>query len=253
MKIEYKKDYTVTYTDVDLKAQLSLISCLELAQNMVTDYFGSFQNDNLTLTNKYNAVWVYSKTKVHFWKKPIWRDELNIRTVASKIKPIRINLETVFNDKNKENLFTVIQETCVIDLDKRKAKKLNSINYPLDMEMEMPIFNDDFQKINESFEKNDFVYEQKLFSSDIDYSKHTNNVVYIRLIMNSLENEFLNKINITDFEIHYLNESKEGEILKIYKKEKNSEIDFLIKDEKESKEIVRANLKYMKCGEKVDI
>ena len=98
MKIEYKKDYRVAYTDVDSKAQLSLISCLELAQDMVTDYFRSFKNDNLTLTNKYNAVWVYSKTKVHFWKKPIWRDELNIRTVASKIKPITILYNGLMKD-----------------------------------------------------------------------------------------------------------------------------------------------------------
>ena len=49
-----------------------------------------------------------------------------------------------------------------------------------------------------------------------------------------------NKNKITDFEIHYINESKEGQILKIYKKEENKNISFLIKDCE--KEIIRANL-----------
>ncbi len=75
---------------------------------------------------------------------------------------------------------------------------------------------------------------------DIDYSKHTNNAIYTRLIMNALTSDFLTKNKITDFEIHYINESKEGQVLKIYKKEENDSIKFLIKSDE--KEIVRANL-----------
>ena len=253
MKIDYKKEYKIAYTDVDSKAKLSLTSCLELAQNMVTDYFGSFQNDNLTLTNKYNAVWVYSKTKVHFWKIPKWKDNLKLETYAEKIKPIRIELETSFKNENDELLFGVNQELCIMDLETRKPRKLNTINYPVDMETGASVVNCSFQKLNVKFEESDLVYKQKIYSQDIDFSKHTNNVIYARYIMNCLTNDFLDKIEITDFEIHYISESKENQILEIYKKEKNGEIEFLIKDEQEGKEIVRANLKYMKCGEKNDI
>ena len=121
------------------------------------------------------------------------------------------------------------------------------------MEKEDSVVNCSFQKLNEKFEESDLIYKQKIYSQDIDFSKHTNNVIYARYIMNSLKNDFLDKIEITDFEIHYINESKENQVLEIYKKEKNGEIEFLIKEEQEGKEIVRANLKYMKCGEEVDI
>ncbi len=50
------------------------------------------------------------------------------------------------------------------------------------------------------------------------------------------------KNKITDFEIQYINESKEGQILKIYKKEVDKNIRFLIKDDE--KEIIRANLMF---------
>lgn len=55
---------------------------------------------------------------------------------------------------------------------------------------------------------------------------------------------FLDKNQITDFEIHYLNESTEGQTLKIYKKEREQEIEFLIKEKDNNKEIARAVLKY---------
>ena len=68
--------------------------------------------------------------------------------------------------------------------------------------------------------------------------------MYVRYILNSLNCEFLDSCKITDFEIHYINESKEGQKLNIYRKIKDNEIEFLIKEE--NREIVRANLKYIK-------
>jgi acyl-ACP thioesterase len=56
-----------------------------------------------------------------------------------------------------------------------------------------------------------------MHSQDIDFSNHVNNAVYVRDIMNSLSNDFLDKVSITDVEMHYIAESKEGQILKIYK------------------------------------
>ena len=89
------------------------------------------------------------------------------------------------------------------------------------------------------------VYEKKVHSQDIDFSNHVNNAVYVRDIMNSLSNDFLNKVSITDVEMHYIAESKEGQILKIYKKElENNIIRFLIKEKE--REIIRASISYSK-------
>jgi len=61
--------------------------------------------------------------------------------------------------------------------------------------------------------------------------------------MNTLSNDFLDKVSITDVEMHYIAESKEGQILKIYKKElENNIIRFLIKEKE--REIIRASITY---------
>ena len=84
-----------------------------------------------------------------------------------------------------------------------------------------------------------------MHSQDIDFSNHVNNAVYVRDIMNSLSNDFLDKVSITDVEMHYIAESKEGQILKIYKKElENNIIRFLIKENE--REIIRASISYSK-------
>ena len=242
MKAEYKRNYQINYTEVDQNLKLGLVSAIIFHQNMGTEYFESFKSDNVVLKNKNNAAWVVSKTKVHFNKYPTWKDVIYGRSYTTKVKPIRVEMETTFKNKHDDILFVTKQESCVIDLDTKKIKKIDTVNYPYDMEIEYNLINEPFLKLNEEFSQKNFVYSQKVFSTDIDYSRHTNNVSYVRYIVNTLSCNFLDNNQITDFEIHYINESMEGQTLKIYKKEKQNSINFLIKNEE--KEVVRANLKY---------
>lgn len=242
MKIEYKKEYKISYTEVDQNLKLGLVESMTLPQNMVTEYFEAIKSDNIVLKNQNNAIWVVSKAKIHFNQYPNWRDLIYGRTYTTKVKPIRVEMETTFKNKDEEIIYSVKQESCAIDLETRKIRKVETVNYPLDMETEENVIQEPYSKLNETFLEDDFVYEQKVFVADIDYSRHTNNVIYVKYIVNSLSCEFFDKNQITDFEIHYINESREGEILKIYKKEKESSIEFLIREGE--KEIIRASLSY---------
>ena len=111
------------------------------------------------------------------------------------------------------------------------------------MECEKTVEESEYQKLNIEFTDKDFGYSQQIFSQDIDYSSHTNNVIYVRLLMNLLSCDFFDRHKIQEFEIHYINETKEGNDLKMYKIEKENMIEFLIKSN--DKEIVRAILKYI--------
>lgn len=243
MEKEYKREFLVTYTDVDSKLQLSLINSICMVQNMMTEYFYNLKSDNMILREKNNAAWVVIKTKIHFNKNPLFNEIIKGDSFTTSIKPIRVNTETQFKNINDEILFYAKQESCVIDLDSRKIRKVNSVNYPMDIETRDSVDNTTYSKLNQDFSENDKVYEQSVYSTDIDYSKHTNNVCYVRFIINSLSCEFLENNKITDFEIHYINESKEGQNLQIYKKENNGKIEFLIKEK--DREIVRASLNYI--------
>ncbi len=57
----------------------------------------------------------------------------------------------------------------------------------------------------------------------------------------TLNSDFIDNNEITDIEVHYLKESKEGQTLKIYRHNKENEINFLIK--RDSDDIIKANLK----------
>lgn len=244
MENEYKRKFFIGYSDCDRKINLSVLNSLYLIQDMMTEYFGFLKSDNIILKKENNAIWVLTKIKVHFNKYPTWRDVIEGTVFTTGIKPIRLETETQFKDKDKNILFYANQEICVIDLTDRKIRKINTVNYPTDVQIKEGINKDKYLKLKTDFTEDDKVYEQKIYSSDIDFSYHTNNVSYVKLIINSLNSDFLDSNKITDFEIHYINESKEGQKLSVYKKNKDNEIEFLINQE--NREIVRANLKYVK-------
>lgn len=242
MENKYNRSFFIGYTDCDRKINLSILNAFYLIQDMMTEYFGFLKSDNIVLMNENNAIWVLTKTKVHFNKLPIWRNIIEGTVFTTTIKPIRVGTETQFKDKDNNILFYANQEICAIDLDDRKIKKINTINYPKNIEIIEGVNKEKFLKLNDDFTIADKVDEQIVHSTDIDFSHHTNNVAYIRFILNTLSCDFLDNIRITDFEIHYINETKEGQNLEIYRKIKNTEVDFLIKEK--DREIIRANLKY---------
>ena len=242
MENKYKRKFFIGYTNCDRKISLSLLDSFYLIQDMMTEYFGFLKSDNIILKRENNAIWVLTKTKVHFNNLPVWRDVVEGTVFTTNIKPIRVGTETQFKDKDNNILFYANQETCAIDLDDRKIKKISTVNYPKDLEILEGINKEKYLKLNDEFTIDDKVSEQIVHSTDIDFSHHTTNVSYIRFILNSLSSEFLDNCKVTDFEIHYINETKEGQKLEIYRKLKDTDVDFLIKEN--DREIVRANLKY---------
>lgn len=244
MENEYKRKFFIGYSNCDRKVNLSVLNSLFLIQDMMTEYFGFLKSDNIILKSENNAIWVLAKTKVHFKKYPKWRDLIEGTVFTTGIKPIRVETEAQFKDKDNNVLFYANQETCVIDLTDRKIRKINTVNYPTGVQIKEGINKEKYLRLNTEFTEADKVYEQKIHSTDIDFSYHTNNVSYVKYILNSLNSDFIDSHKITDFEVHYINESKEGQKLSIYKKIKDNEIEFLIKEE--NREIARANLKYIK-------
>ena len=54
-------------------------------------------------------------------------------------------------------------------------------------------------------------------STSLDYCYHTNNIEYVRFVLNTYDAEFLKTHEPTGLEIHYLGQSFEGERLDIEK------------------------------------
>ena len=243
MKYDYEKEFILHYSEIDSSARFSLVSSLNYIQNMSTEYFAKMKTDNFTLSTQNNAVWVITKTKIKFIKIPVWQDKIKIRIYSVRVSNIRYNVEISFENEDGEILVLGKQEYCAMDVETRRARKIETISFPRDLEVEDEKYTDEYIRLRDDFKDIKSSYSLKISSQDIDFSKHTNNVVYVRYLMNMFPCDFLEKHPIKDFEIHYISESKENQILEIYKKEiSENEIEFLMKTEE--KDVARAYIRF---------
>ena len=243
MRIDCENKYKIGYSYFDKNMKMRINEYFNFSQNNTTEYFGKFGGDNVSVSKKHNAVWVVTKSKVHIYKNINWLDTLTAKSYISLVRPIKIEIETAFTNEQNELVCIANSQSCPVNISSRKIRKIDTVGFPTDIEVDNSLFEYDYQRFRDIFEQSDFVCEQKVYSQDIDYSNHVNNTVYIRYLMNSLSSDFFSGISVTDIEIHYIAEAKEGQVLRIYKKSiDDDKLRFLIKEG--NRDIVRAGIKY---------
>ena len=187
--------------------------------------------DDYSLLEKDNALWVISKTKIKINKLPLWNDEIMVRTWPMGAEGVRCN-RCYQIKKDGEVLISAITEWVIIDATSRTLRKVETTSYPDDVDwIQEKSIEERFRRFKDDFTEDDLIYKRLVRSGDIDVTHHTNNVVYITMLLDTFSVKELETKQWEDVEVSYLNESFEGETLSIYRKEYEGGYLFSIKKE----------------------
>ena len=226
--MDYLKEETVSASKCDINAELSLIGAVQIIQDNVCYYFGELGIDQIYMKNKFNAVWVYTKNKIEFYKNLHWNDAFKVQCFISKITPVTMVVDTAFVNENKEILLYSKIEICFLDLGKQKIRRIKEI-IPSDLKAKEALKEFIFEKFTCDDENLSFLDNVNIKSSNIDYCMHTNNIEYIRFLTNIFSVGELIETSIKSFEIDYINQSRENDNLLIYKDKTDDSI-FIVKN-----------------------
>ncbi len=211
---------------VDNHANLRLDGLFNIKQTMITEYLKQFNVDNVMLKQNFNSAWLITKSVININKMPIWGDDIVIKSYVIEKRSAKIILETKAYDKLNNILFYAHDEMCPINLLTRRIIRLDDIKYnPI-------IIESNNELLFELIETNDLNISSDILVkyTDIDFTNHTNNVSYIRFIINDLGLDFFEKYNISKINVRYLNESRINDKLTIYKHINDRNIVLLIKN-----------------------
>ena len=213
----YKSDRTISSAYIDSSVRLGVAQTFLMVQDNISECFGMLKCDGVTYKERYNAFWVFTKTKVHFFRRPDWREKITAETFPISNDAFRSHVNTLLADKNGEKVAVANQEACVLDGQRHRPMKLTDLDFPKEGFPE-PVCTEPFERFPSDFTEDDYQYDFKIRSQQIDLSIHLNNIEYIKLGLNCYSNDFLMAHEVSDVEVHYTGESKEGQILKVYKK-----------------------------------
>ena len=213
---EYIRKFKLPASLIDVNAKLGFVDAISCLQDNMCEYFRSLGCDGLTMLPICNAFFVITKTIIKFNSSAKWLDEIEVKTSIAKKSNIRVNLSNSIY-LNNEIVVEGLQEMCAVDGDERKLRMVDSTLFPKDIAVNNNC-NLSFSRMLIDFDESDCVEEIVINASHLDFYKHTNNVEYARFVLSTLTIEELTNKEIDTFEIHYINQSVEGDKLKIYKK-----------------------------------
>lgn len=232
------KEQKVSASMLGSNESLSTIGTFQIIENALTELTGKLKIDGITVKEQYNAFWVFAKTRVKFFKKILWNESLTVTCFISSKSLARIHFDIEAKNSLGEFIFYARIEACALDIASQRIRKLSTVGVSEDMLPEQETMDINFSKFD--YETLPLVEQVKIRSTNIDMSHHTNNLEYLRFIMNTYSVKELETRAVCEMEVVYMNQSFENDVLDVLKGcYENKDIIVL---QKEDKPIVKCEI-----------
>ena len=237
----YTKDSYVTGSMCDGKLKLSVLAADEIVENAVTELMGDLGIDGIVAMERYKAMWLIAKNNICFMRRPVWREEFTVRSYISKHSVVKLNLDTIVESKTGELLLKARTELAAIDLETGKIRKAETVGF--DPSMENPVQTEglDFARFSKTLGA--IAESVTVRSTSLDYCYHTNNIEYVRFMLNTYPVDHFKTHEPAQLEIHYASQSFEGEVLSIMKESYDDGDQFHVL--RDSQEITSARIRWV--------
>lgn len=224
--MKYIKRQRVSSSISDADTNLSVIGIFQAVQDAVTELLGKLKMDNPTMRKQYNALWLFTRNRAKLFNPLRWGEEFTVTAFVSSITHATLSVDVSI--KNADGVLCAYSrvETCALGLTAMRILRLQSIDAIADVTIEQPETDVTFTKFDCSPTAQ--VDTVRVGSTNIDMSQHTNNVEYVRFIINSYAVKELRDKPIREIEIRYINQSYENDVLTVYKQACGDDKDVLL-------------------------
>ena len=231
MKTEFVQEIKVLSTQTDHTTRVGLLQGVSLLQDNMCEYFKNISCDGPTILPSHNCFFVLAKTKLRFIESPKWLQKIILKSDVSRLTKLRVNICHNICDMENKLMIEGLQELCPMDMDTRKPRLINTTPFPADVEINNSYTTTlEFEKFDEELSYDNLVEKIKVNTNNIDYYGHTNNIEYVKFIISTIPSSEFYKMKFKTFEIHYIQESKERDVLDVYCKKSKDNYYFEIKN-----------------------
>lgn len=204
-----KYSYTVDQQDVDFSRRASATAMVKYLLSAagcdaVTRGFG------VTQINSDNHTWVLSRLAIEFAQMPKMGDRLEIRTWVSDAERLLSTRNFEVSNDSGEVVAVATSRWSMIDLSTRRAINLSTME--MECVDELPPI-DPPRRVDTT--STQLVAQHRAAYSDIDFNCHVNTLRYIDMMLDAMPFERLQDGRVARLDIHFMRESKIGELLSI--------------------------------------
>ncbi len=206
------RNETLSASHCDASVRLSVLGAFEIVEDMVTEMMGDLHIDGVTCMREYGAMWVFVRNRVELRMPLAWGEKYTAECYISSRSGAKITVDTVLKKEEGIALASRV-ELCAVDLESGRIRRSSTVGIGENTPAEEPETEIVFGR--DSYEDGSTAEEVTVRSSDIDYCRHTNNISYIRYLLNQYGTSVLLASPVKAVEVQYAGQTYEGDRLQI--------------------------------------
>ncbi len=220
----YEYKYTVELSDIGRSNKITNKSVLKILENA-----GGRQSEKIGLginqVEKTGLSWVLLAWKVKIIRRPIYNEELTIKTWAQNINKISTYRDYEIYDEKENLLIIASSKWILINIYTGAIEKItDNIIKDYDPEDKHVFENKNIDKLVEPKEYEREI-EYKVIKRDIDINNHVHNLYYLDFAYEALPEDVYRADECNNIEVMYKKQIKlADEIVCLYAKEENENI-----------------------------
>lgn len=224
-----EKEFFVGLRDLENRNKLSntsLLSYLEDMGGVHSNLVGNGLND----IEKVKHTWILLGWKVKLFKRPIYTQNLKIKTWSRKMDRIYAFRDFEIFDENNTKIGIATSKWVYVDIDTGRITKVTEeLENKYETENVKVFEEEDLEKLKipEVFSAE---CDYKITKDMIDVNKHVHNIYFLDIAKEVIPEEVYEKNEFNFFEIMYKKEIKYGETVKCLFKEEEEYYTIVIKD-----------------------
>ena len=213
--MKLRKHAVIPASICDPNVKLSVKGAFDLVQDYLTEMMGALRIDGVTLREQYGCVWVFTRNRMVIDRGLNWNESYTAESFISSAKGAKMTVDTVLRGADGRIAVYSRIEMCAIELASQRIRRVSDVGVVPAMLGEVPEREIKFSRLQHG-QLTD-IATQKVKSGDIDFVQHTNNVSYVRFLMNTYTVRELREHPVREIEIRYVGQTHEGDTLTIRK------------------------------------
>ena len=196
----------------DPSGRLSLVGALTLIEDAVTETMASLEIDGFSVRRKYGALMVFSKNHLRFLQSINWQDKIEISCFFSAKSAARLTMDVCVKKAGKIALYART-EVCAVDAETGRIRRMDSVGVGAQIKTVKAPYDLPWENAEDA---DKLIETVTVRTGNIDYAGHTNNVEYIRLLLDTFTLEEWRSMAPKELQVAYVSQSFLGDKLSFY-------------------------------------
>ena len=221
--VQLEKNYTVHVYETGPDGRLNLFSLFDYLQDIASDHAVQlgYGRDDLI---RNNCFWVLSRIYAVIEELPFWNDSLNIVTWPKGTDRMFALRDYKIFDKEKRLIGAATSSWLIVDLESRKIQRPDRQLLPVKANEDLPdALPRNASKLQPASPDGVITPPFRVKLSDLDINHHTNNVRYLKWVLDTYDLGFIMNNVPFSAEINYLAESRLNDEISIRTSEESDE------------------------------